>query len=198
MNDPWKWWLKRLHELPMVKLHLCGPLQSTRDNYTKVYFRTYISSTWRQSNPWRAFTACVELHQTRAFFLPFIMGGWNRISSDQNVTSFRVPGSIEIFRRRQPEVDPISPQWGSLISAITILGYWWAWPRAITRWTLIHSVARTWCSYLLLKLTGKEAKNRHWQLFCTWQFYNYRWNPRSEFRLRHFTSGWQERVLLST
>ena len=32
-------------------------------------------------------------------------------------------------------------------------------------------IARTWCSYLLLKLTGKEAKNRHWQLYSTCLFY---------------------------
>ena len=25
--------------------------------------------------------------------------------------------------------------------------------------------------YLLLKLTGKEAKNHHWQLYSTWQFH---------------------------
>ena len=34
---------------------------------------------------------------------------------------------------------------------------------------LWDSVARTWCSYLLLKLTGKEAKNWHCQLYSTWQ-----------------------------
>ena len=55
-----------------------------------------------------------------------------------------------------------------------LLGHLGGWSRAITRWTLIpvwDSVARTWCSYLLLKLTGKEAKNGHWQLYSTWQFH---------------------------